>query len=238
MPLNEQVALITGASSGIGLAIAEALSAAGVKLILAGRRNDLLALHTERLQPCVYRVGDITEKVFAESLFELALAQYGRLDIVINNAGLNHNAPIEDIDIDLVCEMARTNVEAAYRIAYLAVKHFRTTGQGHLINTSSVLGFKVRLYVGAYSGTKYAIEGLSEALRMELAGSPIKVTCIEPGLVKTDLHRDHDVRPEIAQNVPQPLMPEDVARTVLFALQQPAHVNIPRLMILPVDQQI
>ena len=238
MQLNDQVALITGATSGIGLAVAEALAEAGVKLLIAGRRESLLAEHAARFPDCMHRAGDIAEKTFAESLFQSALKHYGRLDIVMNNAGLNHNAPIEDIDIDLVCQMARVNVEAAYRVAYLAVKHFRKTGRGHLINTSSVLGFKVRPNIGAYSGTKYAIEALSEALRLELAGSSIKITCIEPGLVKTDLHRDHKIRPEIAQNIPHPLTPQDVAQTVLFALQQPEHVNIPRLMVLPVDQQI
>jgi len=238
MQLNDQVALITGATSGIGLAVATALADAGVKLVIAGRREALLAEHAEKLPDCIYRAGDLTDKAFVEGLFQAALDQFGRLDIVMNNAGLNHNAPIEDIDIDLVCQMARTNVEAAYRVAYLAVKHFRQVGCGHLINTSSVLGFKVRLYIGAYAGTKYAIEALSEALRMELAGTPIKVTCIEPGLVKTDLHRDHAVRPEIAQNIPKPLQPEDIARSVMFALQQPDYVNIPRVMVLPVDQQI
>jgi NADP-dependent 3-hydroxy acid dehydrogenase YdfG len=134
--------------------------------------------------------------------------------------------------------MVRVNVEAAYRMAYTAVKHFRRVGRGHLVNTSSVLGFKVRPKAGAYAGTKYAVEALSEALRLELAGSDIKVTCIEPGLVITDLHRDHAVRPEVAQSVAQPLQPADVAQCILFALQQPAHVAIPRLMVLPQSQEI
>ncbi len=238
MSLEGQVALITGASSGIGLAAAEALSAVGVKLVLTGRRKEKLAAHGERLPDTVVRAGDITDPALPGALIELALANHGRLDIVINNAGLNHNAPIEEIDVDLVCEMVRVNVEAAYRVAYLACKHFRRAGRGHLVNTSSVLGFKVRVKAGAYAGTKYAIEALSEALRLELAGSAIKVTCIEPGLVLTDLHRDHPIRPEVAQSVSQPLVAADVARTILFALQQPEHVLIPRLMVLPLSQEI
>jgi NADP-dependent 3-hydroxy acid dehydrogenase YdfG len=238
MSLEGQVALITGASSGIGLAAAEALSSAGVKLVLSGRREDKLAAHRARLSDCVVKAGDITNPALAGDLIELALTAHGRLDIVLNNAGLNHNAPIEEIDVDLVCEMVRVNVEAAYRMAYTAVKHFRRVGRGHLVNTSSVLGFKVRPKAGAYAGTKYAVEALSEALRLELAGSDIKVTCIEPVLVITDLHRDHAVRPEVAQSVAQPLQPADVAQCILFALQQPAHVAIPRLMVLPQSQEI
>jgi len=238
MSLEGQVALVTGATSGIGLASAEAMSAAGMGLVIAGRREELLAGHAARLGNCVHAAGDVTDPAFARALFETALERYGRLDVVVNNAGQNHNGPIETIDIELVCAMARTNVEAAYRVAYLAMKHFRSVGAGHLVNTSSVLGFKSRTFAGAYCGTKYAIEALSEALRMEVAGSGIKVTCIEPGLVITDLHRDHAERPEKAQNVPRPLMPEDVARTLMFALEQPAHVNIPRLMVLPGDQEV
>lgn len=238
MTLKGQVALITGGTSGIGLATAEALSAAGMKLVLAGRRQDKLDSHAERLSDCVSLAGEITDPEMPGRLIDLALERHGGLDIVVNNAGQNHNAPIEEIDIDLVCQMARVNVEAAFRVAYTALKHFRKIGRGHLINTSSVLAFKVRPNAGAYAGTKYAIEALSEALRLELAGSAIKVTCIEPGLVVTDLHRDHAVRPEKAQNVPHPLAAEDVARSVLFALEQPAHVSIPRLMVLPQDQVI
>ena len=238
MSLSGQIALITGATSGIGLATAEAMAEAGMGLVIAGRREELLAAHAARLGNCVHAAGDVTEGAFARGLFEIALERYGRLDVVVNNAGQIHVGPIESIDVDQVCAMARTNVEAAYRVAYLAMKHFRAAGAGHLVNTSSVLGTKARAGAGAYCGTKYAVEALSEALRMEVAGSGIRVTCIEPGLVITDLHRDQAERPEKVQGIERPLTPEDVARTVMFALEQPAHVNIPRLMVLPADQEV
>ena len=236
--LQGKVAIVTGATSGIGLAGAEAMSAAGMKLVLAGRRAEILQQHTERLPDCIALPGEITAPGYPESLFEAALTQFGAIDVVFNNAGLNHNAPIEEIDIDQLCEMARVNVEAAYRISYLAMKHFRAAGAGHLVNTSSVLAFKVRKFAGGYAGTKYAVEALSEALRLEVAGSAIKVTCLEPGLVLTDLHRHHSVRPEVAQNVEAPLQPADVAELLIFALTRPAHVALPRLMILPQSQEI
>ena len=100
------------------------------------------------------------------------------------------------------------------------------------------MGTKVRSTAGAYAGTKYAIEALSEALRMEVAGSDVKVTCIEPGLVVTDLHRDWPVHPTKGMGIEHPLQPEDVARCVAFVLTQPAHVLIPRIMMLPSDHVI
>ena len=130
------------------------------------------------------------------------------------------------------------NVEAAFRVAYTFIKHFARQSHGDLINVSSVMGTKVRTTAGAYSGTKFAIEALSEALRMEVAGTGVAVTCIEPGLVMTGLHRDWPVHPTESMNVPHPLQPEDIARCVAFVLTQPDHVRIPRVMVLPAEHPI
>jgi len=238
MDLKGKAALVTGATSGIGLATAEALARAGVKLVITGRRAKLLAEHAQRLPECVALPGEITEAQFVNDLFARAVSTYDGLDIVVNNAGRVVSASIEDIDVDTVCAMVRVNVEAAFRIAHLAVKHFRARGRGHLINTGSVLGTKVRAQIGAYAGTKHAMEALSEALRLELAGSGIRITTIEPGLVRTDLHRDFEQPIELTQNVGEPLSAADVARTVMFALDQPPHAYLPRIMILPRDQVI
>jgi len=238
MDLKGKAALVTGATSGIGLAIAESLAAAGVRLVISGRRAELLAAHAKRLPECVAIPGEITDAAFANGLFARAVEQTGGLDIVVNNAGRVATAPIDDIDIDAVCAMVRVNVEAAFRIAHLAVKHFRMRGAGHLINTGSVLGTKVRAQIGAYAGTKHAVEALAEALRLELAGTGIRITTVEPGLVRTDLHRDIARKEGVLPDVAEPLTPADVARSVMFALDQPAHVNIPRIMLLPRDQAI
>jgi len=238
MDLKGKSALVTGATSGIGLAIAESLAKAGVRLVLTGRRADLLAAHAKRLPACIALPGEITDPAFANDLFARAVREYDGLDIVVNNAGRVATAPIDDIDVEAVCAMVRVNVEAAFRIAHLAVKHFRTRGRGHLINTGSVLGTKVRAQIGAYAGTKHAVEALSEALRLELAGSGIRITTVEPGLVRTDLHRDIATKEGALPDVAEPLTPADVARCVMFALDQPPHVNIPRIMLLPRDQVI
>jgi NADP-dependent 3-hydroxy acid dehydrogenase YdfG len=137
-----------------------------------------------------------------------------------------------------MCEMVRVNVEAAYRMAYVFMRQFVSQGYGHLVNTSSILGTKVRLTAGAYAGTKHAIEALSEALRLEVAGTAVRVSCIEPGLVRTGLHRDWPSHLKESIKMSNPLQPEDIARCVVFILSQPDHVRIPRLMIAPGESQI
>ncbi len=238
MTLMGKVAVITGGTSGIGLATAEALSAQGVRLVLHGRRQELLQAHAERLPGCAVLAGDVGDPETPDALFALAEERFGRVDIAFGNAGLIHTGPIEAVDLDALSEMIRVNVDAAFRFAYTAAKRFKTQGSGHLLMTGSVLGTKVRPNAGGYCATKYAVEALCEALRMELAGSGVKVSVVEPGLVRTDLHRDHAVRPEVVQNVPAPLLPDDVARAVVFAVEQPAHVLVPRVMVLPAGQAV
>ncbi len=235
--LSEKVAVITGASSGIGLAVARELHSHGMNLILTARSEDRLSPIKSELQATIL-AGNITEPSLPSNLLDLAISTFGRCDVVLNNAGIIEVGTIESINIDKVCEMVRVNVEGAYRVAYTFVKHFMAQGSGHLINLSSILGTKVRPTAGAYAGTKFAIEALSEALRMEVAGTRVAITCIEPGLVMTELHRNWSVHPSEGMNIPHPLQPEDIARCVSFILTQPAHVRIPRLMVLPSEHQV
>ena len=238
MTLNGRVALVTGATSGIGRASAEALAAAGAKLVVTGRRAEMLEELAARLPDGRAIVGDITDPELPDRLVGAALEAHGRLDLCVNNAGVIAMGTIEEIDIDAVCGMVRVNVEAAMRMAYTAVKHFRGAGSGHLINMSSVLGTKVRAGIGAYAGTKHAIEAMSEALRLELMGTGIKISCVEPGLVMTELHREFPVHPKDFLGIARPLVPEDVARAVVFVATQPDHAVVPRVMVLPHDQEI
>jgi NADP-dependent 3-hydroxy acid dehydrogenase YdfG len=143
---------------------------------------------------------------------------------------------VADVDIEKMCKMIRVNVEAAVRLTYVAAKHFVKVGSGHLINVSSILGTKVRPNAGVYAGTKYAIEALSEALRMELAKTNIKISVIEPGVVNTELQNHFAVHPREALGITQALEPSDIARCVRFLLEQPAHVRIPIMMVLPGEQ--
>jgi NADP-dependent 3-hydroxy acid dehydrogenase YdfG len=238
MDLKDKVAIITGASSGIGRAVALDLNEIGVKFVLAGRREDRLLELKSELTHAAILPGDICQDGMPQNLLKMALDTFGSCDIVFNNAGVTTVGSIDDIDIEKMAYMVRVNVEAAFCMAYVAVKHFKSTGAGYLLNTSSVLGTKVRPSAGAYAGTKFAIEALTEALRLELAKTNIGVSAIEPGLVKTELHRDWQVQPAQSMNIPRPLQPEDIARVVRFILEQPDHVRLPRILAVPADQEL
>jgi NADP-dependent 3-hydroxy acid dehydrogenase YdfG len=235
-PLKDQVAIITGASSGIGAGLAAELRDAGMKLVLTARRDDRLKQLAEELGECEVVAADIADEATPQLLVDRAIERFGRLDVVFNSAGVMFAGTIEDINIEDMCRMVRVNSEAATRMAYTALKHFKNTGSGHLINVSSILGTKVRPGTGVYAGTKYAIEALSEALRMEVAKTDIKVSVIEPGVVETELQDHFPVHPKEILGISHPLQPGDIARCVRFVLEQPPHVRIPVMMVLPGEQ--
>ncbi|QJB30843.1 SDR family oxidoreductase [Chitinophaga oryzae] len=231
-----KICLITGASSGIGYAIARALAAEGHTVVITARRQ-------ERLQELdaanvTMMAGDLTDPGFQEQVVNTVFDTYGRCDYLFNCAGSIEAGPVESIDIDKMSAMIRLNVEATFRLTYLVLKRFKAQGSGHVINLSSVMGTKVRPTAGAYAATKFAMEALSEALRMELAGTAINISCIEPGLVMTELHKDWAVHPRESMGIHDPLTVEDIVRTVKFIMEQPSHVRIPKLMILPGHHQI
>src|SRR5512140_1101115 len=182
--LQGKVAVITGATSGIGKALAETFAEKGVRLVLHGRDERKLAQIAERTS-AAFVLGDITRPDVPGKLLETALAKFGACHVVVNNAGLLETGTIEAIDIEKIITMVKVNVEAAFRVIYVFAKHFKAQGEGDLINITSVVGTKVRETAGAYAGTKFAVEALSEALRMELARTDVRVTCIEPGVVET-----------------------------------------------------
>jgi NADP-dependent 3-hydroxy acid dehydrogenase YdfG len=234
--LNGQVAVITGASSGIGRGLAVELDRAGMKLVLTARRADRLEQLAGELADCVCVPGDITDPAMPQRLIGAATERYGRCDVVFNSAGVMHAATIEDVDVEVMARMIDVNVAAATRMAYVALKHFKQVGSGHLVNVSSVLGTKVRETTGVYAGTKYAIEALSEALRMEVAKTDVKVSVIEPGLTRTELQDHFPVHPSEKLGITRPLEAADVARCIRFILEQPPHVRIPVMMIMPGQQ--
>ncbi|MBC9929072.1 SDR family oxidoreductase [Chitinophaga qingshengii] len=233
---SSKICLVTGASSGIGYAIARALAAEGHTVIVTARRQERLQ---ELDAPNTLLIpGDLTDPHFQQQVVQTMFDTYGRCDYLFNCAGTIEAGSINDIDIDKMADMIRLNVEATFRLTYLVLKRFITQGFGHVINLSSVMGTKVRPTAGAYAATKFAMEALSEALRMELAGTPVKISCIEPGLVMTELHKDWDVHPKESMGIHHPLTVDNIVDTVKFIMQQPEHVRIPKLMILPGDHQI
>lgn len=232
------VAAITGATGGIGTAVAKALSEAGWSLVLSSRSAEKLSALASQLGPHVVVPGDLRDPSLPKAILSAAVEKYGRCDLCINNAGFLEVGPIATIDVERVCDMVRVNVEGAFRMAYVFLQHFVGEKAGHLINISSVLGKKVRPTAGAYAATKFAIEALSEALRMELSKTAVQVSCIQPGLVMSGLHDRWEVHPSELMGIAEPLMPKDIARMVLFLLDQPSNVRIPQLMILPRGHEI
>lgn len=234
-----RVGVITGATGGIGTAVAKTLSEAGWRLVLSGRSAEKLDTLASQLGPHVAVIpGDLKDASLPQAMLSAAIENFGRCDMCFNNAGILEVGPIETIDIERVCEMVRVNVEGAFRVAYVFLQHFVHEKMGHLINVSSVLGKKVRPAAGAYAATKFAMEALSEALRMELTRTDVQVSCIQPGLVMSGLHNRWDIHPSELMGIPEPLQPIDIARMVLFLLDQPSHVRIPQLMILPKGHEI
>ena len=233
---NEKVAVITGATGGIGASIAKSLSRAGYALVLNAPSNEKLKSLAAQLDgPSVLVAGNLRVESIPQMLLTTALENFGRCDVCFNNGGLLEAATIETIDIERICNMVRVNVEGAFRIAYTFLQHFVEQGHGHLVNTSSVLGKKVRPTVGAYAATKYAIDALSEALRMELSKSEVEISCIEPGLVRTGLHDRWEVPPPDLLGIAEAIEPDDIARMVLYILERQTHAGAPNRMIAEVQ---
>lgn len=235
MTLKDNVIIITGAGSGIGAATAKVLNEAGMKCVLTSRNADKLTTVSTDLDGAVSVAGDITEAEMPWKLIETALSHFGRLDAVFNNAGSMHIGSVEDADLEALCGMVRLNFEAVVRMSYTALRHFKKQGSGFLINTSSLAGMKTFPHLGVYNGTKFAVEALTDALRMELAGSGVKVSAIAPGRTATRLfdHWHEDQKFDPADGM---LEAEDVARCVRFMLEQPESVLIPRLLVVPSKQ--
>jgi NADP-dependent 3-hydroxy acid dehydrogenase YdfG len=238
MDLQNKVAIITGASSGIGKAVAKDLEAAGMSLVLTARSQDKLEQLASNLKHAKVVPGEITDPEMPQKLVDAAIQTFGQLDVVFNNAGVMTVGSIEEVDIEAICQMVRLNVESTYRMAYTALRHFKQSGSGFLVNTSSISGLKTVPQFGAYCGTKFAIEAFTDSLRMELAGTGIGVACIEPGTVDTGLYETWGQENKEFVSSGGLLQPEDIARCVRFILEQPAHVLIPRLLAVPASQPV
>ncbi len=237
MELEGKVAVITGASSGIGEGTARELANAGMKLVLTARRKRLLDKIAVQLGTEVATIaGDITDESLPQKLIDTAVDKFASCDVVFNNAGVMIVGSARDIDLEAVCRMVRINVEAVYRLAIVAMRHLVSQGGGYLINTSSILGTKVRQTTGAYAGTKYAVEALTEDLRMQAAGTGVRVCALEPGLIDTHLQDHFPVHPKDMLNIKALVQPADIGRLIRFVLEQPDHVAIPRILVMPAEQ--
>lgn len=233
--LNNKVAVVTGASSGIGKAICNALIMDSYCVIANGRTINNAFQQSDNL---ILNNCDLLKEDTAEKLLNDALEKYHRCDVLCVNAGIIESNNIENIDIDNMCRMMRLKVEMSFRLIYTFLKYFKKVGKGHVIITSSVMGTKTRENSGAYAACNYALEALAESLRMELSDTDIKITCIEPGLVETNLHRNWNIKPKALLNISNALAPEDIATAIIDILNKPDYIRIPRYMILPKGHKI
>ena len=245
--LSNKVALVTGASSGIGAATAKKLAAAGAKVGIAARRADRLEALKQEIedlggQALVIEM-DVADKDSLEKGVQKLLRSYGTLDIVFNNAGLMPLSNIDDFKTDEWDRMIDVNVKGVLNVTAAVLPQMIEQHSGHIVNTSSIAGRKVfGQGFAVYSATKYAVSAFTEGLRMEVGKKHnVRVTSIQPGATATELPSQTtsaeylDMMAAYSTQL-EPLNPENIADTVLFAVTAPSHVNIAELFVLPTSQ--
>lgn len=243
--LAGKVALVTGASSGIGEATAVALAAAGAKVAIAARRADrleALAARIEKAGGTALRIAaDVTSNDDVTAMVDKVVAEWGRLDILVNNAGVMLLSPAAEAVLDDWRRMVELNLLALMGVTKAALPHLRAA-KGHIVNVSSVAGRVANPGASGYAATKFGVVGFSESLRREVYSDKVRVTVIEPGLVRTELG-DHITNPAAKTGLGQrlaameALAAEDIAAAILYAVSQPAHVNVNEIVIRPTDQE-
>ena len=242
--LSGRVVAITGASSGIGEATALACARAGAAVALAARRMDRIEELAERITgdggTALAIRTDVGEEAQAGEFVRRAAAELGRLDVLVNNAGVMLLGPIEGADTEEWRRMVHANVFGVLYCTHAALPLMRAQGSGHVVTVSSVAGRFARPGSAVYNLTKFGVGAFSEALRQEVAPAGIRVTLIEPGAVATELP-EHN-RPEIQEVIRgvfkdvEPLSAEDIANGILYAIGSPPNVAVNELLIRPAGQ--
>jgi NADP-dependent 3-hydroxy acid dehydrogenase YdfG len=246
MSLKGKIVFVTGASSGIGAATALAFAAEGARLLLAARRADRLAkVAAEALERGAGAVHSISLDVRDRKAVQLGLetlpAEWAAIDILVNNAGLSrgleklYQGRIEDWE-----EMIDTNVKGLLYVTRAVVPGMVERGRGHVINLGSTAGEMTYPGGAVYCATKAGERAINDGLRQDLLGTPVRVTTVDPGMVKTDFslvrfHGDQERAANVYKNI-QPLTAEDVAEVIVWAASRPEHVNIARVMLTSVQQ--
>lgn len=238
-----KVVVITGASSGLGEAAARHLAAAGARLVLGARRIDRLNALAAALGPDTAALKtDVTDPRQVQALTDLAVERFGRLDVIINNAGLMPLSPLERGKIEDWSRMIDVNIKGVLYGIHAALPVMIRQKSGHIINVSSVAGHKVRQNSAVYAATKTAVRVLSEGLRMEVKPHNIRTTVISPGAVETELPMsvtETDVAGNIWNFYASVAIPADsFARAVIFAMSQPENVDINEILFRPTAQEL
>jgi Short-chain alcohol dehydrogenase of unknown specificity len=248
MELKDKVALITGASSGIGEATARALSSAGAKVALVARRKDRLENLQKEIQQkdgqALAIAADVTKKDDVKKAVDACLKTFGRIDILINNAGIMPLSYVKNLKEDEWERMVDVNIKGVLYGIGAVLPSMIEQSSGHIVNISSIAGRRVFAGGAVYCATKFAVAALSEGLRMELSAEhKIRVTVIEPGLVATELPNtitDTEFQTKVFPSFAKvkPLMADDIARAILYAVTQPPHVDVAEILVMPSKQMM
>jgi clavulanate-9-aldehyde reducatase len=242
--LSSQVVAVTGASSGIGEATALACARAGASVALAARRTERIEELAERIEKeggrAIAVPTDVGEEAEARAFIERTKAELGRLDVLVNNAGVMLLGPIEDAPTEEWRRMIQANVFGVLYCTHAALPLMREQGSGHVVNVSSVAGRVARAGSGVYNLTKFGVGAFSESLRQEGVPIGVRVTLVEPGAVATELPGHN--RPEVLEQMAKrfagvtPLAAEDIAAAVLYAIGQPPNVSVNEVLVRPSGQ--
>jgi NADP-dependent 3-hydroxy acid dehydrogenase YdfG len=244
--IRDKVVVITGASSGLGEAAARLLSAEGASVVLGARRLDriqsLAAALTAKGGRALAVATDVTQADEVKRLVDAAVETYGRIDVMINNAGVMPHSPLERLKIDEWDRMIDVNIKGVMYGVAAALPHMKQQKSGHFINVSSVAGHKVRPGSVVYAATKTAVRVISEGLRQEVKPYNIRTTIISPGAVATELP-DSISEPDVAENIRKfyeefAISADSFARIVAFAISQPEEVDVNEILFRPTRQEL
>jgi NADP-dependent 3-hydroxy acid dehydrogenase YdfG len=244
--LQGRVCVVTGASSGIGEATALRLARAGAAVALAARRAERLTALVGRIESdggsALAVPTDVADEDQARALIERAKSELGSVDVLVNNAGVMLVGPVDGADTTDWRRMVDINVMGLLYCTHAALPVMREQGSGHIVNVSSVAGRTAIAGAAVYNATKWGVCGFSEALRQEVLHAGVRVTLVEPGVVSTELpeHITHEGAKQIVErmhaDMKAPLMPEDIAESIHYAVSQPPHVSVNEVLVRPTEQ--
>ncbi|WP_328443652.1 SDR family oxidoreductase [Amycolatopsis sp. NBC_00438] len=242
--IDGKVVAITGASGGIGEAVARLLAERGAAVVLGARRTERLEKVAEDIRGqggrAVVCPTDVTVREDLDRLVARAVEEFGRLDVLVSNAGISKIGPMADLDVDGWSAMIDVNLRGVLHGIAAALPVFRRQGRGHLVTTVSTAGLKITPTMAVYAGTKNAVRTLLEGLRQESTDGVLRTTAVSPGFVRTELAGSIDnleVRAEIQRGIDEfAIAPAAVARAVAFAIEQPHDVEIGEIVLRPTVQ--
>ncbi len=244
--LQDKIVFITGATSGIGAACAREFAKQGAKLILCARRENMLAELTDQLEKdfnaksyCL--AVDVSDRENITRAIDELPAEWSAIDILINNAGLARGlCKFHELSYDDCDEMIDTNIKGLIYVNKAVLKTMTARNSGHIIHMGSIAGHQTYPGGNIYSATKHAVRAINESIKVDLTGTNIRVSSIDPGMVETNFSNvrfrgDNDRAKQVYHGM-QPLVAEDIAEIAVFIASRPAHVNILDLIVLPVAQ--